>query len=490
MPLVSDHGVPALRIRTRNRAVANDGGELVLYWMTASRRLRYNCALQIAAAEARARKRPLLVLEALRAGHRWANDRLHRFVLDGMAGNTRRLGKAGVGYYPYIEPRPGAGSGLLEALAARACLVVTDDYPGYFLPRMLDAAARRIPVPLVAVDSNGLLPLRATDRVFTAAYHFRRFLQKHLPGHLADWPDVDPLQAPVPGSGIELGDIHRRWPPARSEWLVSSTALEDIAIDHAVAPVNARGGEEAAGDALRRFLRAGLPRYADERNDPDAGAASGLSPWLHWGHLSVHEVFDALSQKEGWSPGRLADRADGKRTGWWGMGASAEAFLDELVTWREIGFNMAWQRPDHDRWESLPDWARATLTDHEADPRPAVYSQEQFESAETHDPIWNAAQRELLLDGRIHGYLRMLWGKKILEWSASPRAALDIMIELNNRYALDGRDPNSYSGIFWCLGRYDRPWPERAVFGKVRSMSSDSTRRKVKLEGYLRRFAI
>jgi deoxyribodipyrimidine photo-lyase len=171
------------------------------------------------------------------------------------------------------------------------------------------------------------------------------------------------------------------------------------------------------------------------------------------------------------------------------MGEGAEAFLDQLVTWRELGFNLSSKNPEYASYGSLPSWARETLELHESDPRPHLYSLEEMEAAGTDDSVWNAAQRELLREGVIHNYLRMLWGKKILEWSPTARDALDIMIELNDRYAVDGRDPNSYSGIFWCLGRYDRGWPERPIFGKVRPMSSKSTRRKIKLKNYLLRFS-
>jgi len=171
------------------------------------------------------------------------------------------------------------------------------------------------------------------------------------------------------------------------------------------------------------------------------------------------------------------------------MSPQAEAFMDELVTWRELGFNMAWQRPDFDAWESLPDWARATLDKHAGDQRERIYTLEQFTAAATHDPLWNAAQGQLLAEGRIHNYLRMLWGKKVIEWTKSPQQAAQFLIELNNRWALDGRDPNSYSGIFWCFGRYDRPWaPERSVFGTIRWMSSANTARKFGLDGYLARY--
>ena len=193
--------------------------------------------------------------------------------------------------------------------------------------------------------------------------------------------------------------------------------------------------------------------------------------------------------QEGWTQRKLKASGGGKREGWWGTSRGAEAFLDELVTWRELGYNMCALRDDYDRYESLPEWARSTLEAHARDRRPSRYTLAQFESASTHDPLWNAAQRQLVREGRLHNYLRMLWGKKILEWSRSPRQALETMIHLNNKYALDGRDPNSYSGIFWCLGRYDRPWgPERPIFGTVRYMSSENTARKLSVKEYLQTY--
>ncbi|MBT8477613.1 MAG: deoxyribodipyrimidine photolyase, partial [Gemmatimonadetes bacterium] len=239
---------------------------------------------------------------------------------------------------------------------------------------------------------------------------------------------------------------------------------------------------------LEGFLRHRLSGYGD-RNHPDEDAASGLSPYLHFGHISPHAVLARLVEQEDWTPAFEGRPTNGKRAGWWGMSEAAEAFLDELVTWREVGFNMAANRADHREFESLPDWAQRTLAEHAGDPRPHLYGLEQFESASTGDELWNAAQRQLLRDGVIHNYLRMLWGKKILEWTKTPREAARVMIELNNRYALDGRDPNSYSGIYWCLGRYDRPWgPERPVFGKIRFMTSKNTARKLRLGDYLERY--
>jgi len=483
--------VPDARIRAANPAPLRPDGEYVLYWMNSARRLGWNFALDRAVGEARRLGRPLLIFEGLRVGYRWANQRHHRFALDGMAEHRIRLEGTGVGYHPWVEGEEGEGKGLLEALASRAALVVTDEFPTFFLPRMVAAAARRLPVRLEVVDSCGLLPLSAAGSPFGTAYAFRRFLQRTLPGELGSFPSSDPI---FRGGGLppcpELpGSVTDRWPAASRGVLEGSQgALDRIPVDRSVTPVPYRGGTVAARDRLARFLADGLSRYAEERNHPDADAGSRLSPWLHWGHLSPHEVFQGVVEKEEWEPGRLGTGVAGKREGWWGMEPASEAFLDELITWREIGFVTAYRDPDHTRYESLPQWARDTLADHREDPRRYRYTLEEFRSAATHDPLWNAAQRQLLEEGRIHNYLRMLWGKKILEWSGSPEEALETMVELNNRYATDGRDPNSWSGIFWVLGRYDRGWPERPIYGKVRSMSSDSTRRKVRLDRYLERW--
>jgi deoxyribodipyrimidine photo-lyase len=284
--------------------------------------------------------------------------------------------------------------------------------------------------------------------------------------------------------------VSDRWPRAQESILGGKDgSLKALSLAKAPGPVAIRGSTAAARDALKTFVRDKVGQYAEDRNHPDRAATSGLSPYLHFGVLSVQEIFRELASAEGWTPLRLSDRTDGKREGWWGMGPGAEAFLDQLVTWRELGFNFSARREDYADYESLPDWARETLESHQNDERPHVYHLDAFREARTHDSLWNAAQRQLLDEGVIHNYLRMLWGKKILEWSPSAREALSVMIELNDRYAVDGRDPNSYSGIFWCLGRFDRGWPERPIYGKVRSMSSDATRRKVDLDNYLKRFS-
>ncbi len=456
--------------------------------MIANRRTTWNFSLQRAIELASQLDKPLVVLEALRCGYRWASDRLHQFVLDGMADNAARLERTPARYYSYVERRTGDGRGLLGALADRACAVVTDDNPSFFYPRMLHAAAQRCRARFEVVDSNGLFPIRSAGRVFGTAFAFRRYLHKHLRPHLSRLPDADPFAAARLPRLTELpAEVTKRWPDSTRELRGGSGyRLGELPIDHAVVLSAIRGGTSAGVEALERFLSDRLARYAAERNHPDIEATSGLSPYLHFGHLSSHQIFAELMQREDWDVDRLGREATGQRRGWWGVSENADAILDQLVTWREVGFNMCVERDDYDTFDSLPDWARETLAAHGSDPRPHVYDIREFEEARTHDRLWNAAQNQLMREGRLHNYLRMLWGKKILEWSPTPKDALETMIELNNKYALDGRDPNSYSGIFWCLGRYDRPWgPERPIFGKVRYMSSENTARKLRVADFV-----
>jgi deoxyribodipyrimidine photo-lyase len=468
--------VPPLRIREANRESVQPGGAYVLYWMTAARRVRWNFGLQRAVEWARKLEKPLVVLEALRRDYPWASERFDRFVIDGMRDTARLLVGRNVTYYPYIEAEPRGGRGLLGALAARACVVVTDDYPAFFLPRMVTAAAGRLPVKLEQVDSNGLLPMRTALRRCPTAHSFRAFLQKTLPAHLVQLPGRDPLsRLSLPALSRLPKGIKGRWPPS--------------ALPTAGGSGNLTGGAVAAGKRLDGFARTQLRLYDKSRNNPAEDGSSGLSPYLHFGHISSHEIFHKISRTEGWDPEQLGTDTSGRRSGWWGMSPPAEAFLDQLVAWRELGFNACSHSRDYDQYDSLPPWARQTLAEHAGDRRGHLYKLKQFEDAATHDPLWNAAQVQLVREGIIHNYLRMLWGKKILEWSSSPQAALEIMIELNNKYALDGRDPNSYSGIFWVLGRYDRAWgPERPIFGKIRYMSSENTARKLPVREYLEKY--
>lgn len=457
------HGavIPALRVEACNESPVRPDRDYVLYWMIAARRTTWNFGLQRAVERAAEFRKPLVVLEPLNVDYRWASQRFHQFVIDGMASNARRFRAKPVLYHPYVEPRPGAGKGLIATLARRACVVVTDDYPCFMLPRLVEAAARKVDVLLERVDSNGLLPLRATEKVFPTAFSFRRYLQKHLGPHLLEGPAPDPFRRQSLPRLKQLPDgVLRLWPAA-----TFPVDLSRLPINPSVKPTATRGGEDAAHQALDRFVKDRLAGYRDQRNYPEREGTSGLSPYLHFGHVSSHEIYSRLAMKK------------------------AGEFLDQLVTWRELGFNLSSKRADYDQYCSLPLWCRKTLGDHAKDPRPILYSLEEFETAATHDPLWNAAQTQLVRDGRIHNYLRMLWGKKILQWSSSPEKALEIMIELNNKYALDGRDPNSYSGIFWVLGRYDRAWgPVRPIFGTIRYMTSENTARKFPVKSYIVRY--
>ncbi|MEO8481857.1 MAG: deoxyribodipyrimidine photolyase [Acidobacteriota bacterium] len=482
--------VPAQRIRALNTREARPDGTCVLYWMVAARRLSSNFGLQRAAEWAIALQRPLVIFEPLRVDYRWASDRLHRFVIEGMADHHHAMRSRPATYVPHVEHQPGDGRRLLDALVAQAAVVVTDDYPAFFVPGMLSAAGRRIAVRLEAVDSNGLLPMRLADRTFPTAFAFRAHVQRSLRACLAEWPaDIawDRLPPPV---ALALPDDAGARPTPGAALAAPDALIASLDIDHSVGPVNVRGGTAPAAARLAHFVTNLLPRYTDDHNHPDIDGTSRLSPYLHFGHLSAHDVFTSVMTAERWTSRKLALSGGGKREGWWGVSAGAEAFLDQLITWRELGFNMCVRAPEtYDQYESLPPWARATLDRHAGDPRPSRYSTEALARADTHDPVWNAAQRQLVREGWMHNYLRMLWGKKILEWSDTPESALTTMIQIMNRYALDGRDPNSYAGYGWTLGRYDRPWgPERPIFGTVRYMSSENTVRKLKIKAYLQRF--
>jgi deoxyribodipyrimidine photo-lyase len=481
--------VPSERIRAVNAAPPRPARPLVVYWMHAQRRVGWNHALARAVELARELERPLLVAETIACDEPWASDRHHAFVLAGMAENQRRLARRPVTYHPLVGSKPGEVECFLRALAPLAAAVVTDDFPGG-PARAVDALGGALDVRLEAVDAATVFPFRLSGREFATAYLFRRQLQRHLAPWLARRPAADPLSGlrllPAPALPRLLA---RRWPATSSRDLAApGRLLAALPIDHAVAPAG-QGGSAAAEARLAAFLAGPVDAYLTDRDEPDLDGTSSLSPFLHHGHLAAEEVVAALLDREGWTPGRLAGQARGARAGWWGLSPPAEAFLDQLVTWRELGFGWASFRPDFRELSSLPAWALATLRRHAADPRQPRYTRRRLEAAGTHDPLWNAAQRQLLEAGTIHNRLRMLWGKKILEWSRDAEEAHATLFALNDRWALDGRDPNSASGLLWCLGRHDRPWgPERPVFGTVRYMSSENAARKHRLSGYLSRF--
>jgi deoxyribodipyrimidine photo-lyase len=460
--------------------------------MTSARRTTFNFALDHALYLAAQWKKPLVVLEPLRVGYRWASDRLHAFVLQGMADNQAAFSKAPVTYWPFVEEKAGDGSGLVEALAGDACCLVGDDWPCFFVPRMQAAVAKRLKVKFEVVDSNGLWPMHATERLFTTAHSFRAHLQKQLPAHLGDLPCAQPLEGLQLPKLKSMPGVLKRWPRASAQALAASPAfLSSLPIDHRVAPVRLPGGSVAGSVRLERFVTKRLAEYPDARNEPEVEGTSGLSPYLHFGHVSTHQLFAAITEAHRWNPSRLAKPNGGSKEGWWGLPPAVEAFLDEVVTWRELAFNLAALKPDAlTTLETLPAWAIATHAKHAKDPRPYRYSVAELEAGQTHDVLWNAAMGQMRQEGWFHNYLRMLWGKKVLEWSTGPLEALATMEQLMNRWSLDGRDPCSYAGYLWVLGRADRAWgPERAIFGNVRYMSSDNTAKKLKVKNYIARYA-
>jgi deoxyribodipyrimidine photo-lyase len=231
-----------------------------------------------------------------------------------------------------------------------------------------------------------------------------------------------------------------------------------------------RGGTRAGRARLAQFLETGLPRYADGRNDPnDLEAVSRLSPWLHFGNLSIHEVL-------------LAAREAGPEPQY-------ARFLDEALTWREVSHNFCYFNPKHRTVAGIPGWAREQLTRHESDPRPHLYTLEQLEQARTGDELWNACQRSYLRDGWMHNYVRMLWGKAVLMWTRNAAECLAVLEHLNNKYSLDGRDPNSYGGIMWTFGKFDRPFYPRPIYGNVRYQSLKAAREKFDVARYVAAYA-
>ena len=369
---------PENRVRALNELPVSPKGKFVLYWMTSARRPLYNFGLEHAVALAKQYKVPLLVLEALRVAYPWASVRLHDFVLAGMADNLAHFVKTNAIYYPYLEPTPGAGSGLLAALSESASAIVADDYPAFFLPHMVSAAAAKVAVRMEAVDSNGLLPISAADgRTFQTAYSFRRFLQQQLPSELGRVPQKDPLKgvALAPLEKLPAG-IAKRWPALTQTKLQRRAALlAQLPLDQDVQAVTLyQGGFVRGAKEVRSFIKQRLPQYSDGRSHPDSGASSGLSPWLHFGHVSSHQILAELMKAEDWDGHPRGKTRNGTREGFWGLSAAAEAFLDELVTWRELGFNTCAALENYADYDSLPVWARETLEAHAKDPREPRYT--------------------------------------------------------------------------------------------------------------------
>ena len=449
------------RARQLNQQSIPAGARYILYWAQANRRSNCNQALEFAVQLANQHKLPVLFYEALTCSHPYANARLHTFILQGVPETAKRLKKRGIGYLFYLRKLRQDPNDALYQLAQHAAAVVTDDYPTYIPTRHNAIVPAKLKIPYYVVDASCIVPMAHFEKREYAAYTIRPKIHKVLA----------PLLTPVVPEKVQ----HKFEGPLPCPHLQTEVTDQNLAqlvsdceIDHSITPsTHHHGGALEAEKRLQFFLQQNLRRYAKNSSKPSERATSELSPYLHFGHISALEI--ALA---------VRDYADQHKL-------MAETFLEELIVRRELAFNFARFAPVVDSLNVLPDWTRATLAKHAKDPRDFVYTPLQFETAATHDALWNATQTELLTRGTIHGYYRMYWGKKIIEWSASHQQALATMIDLHDRYALDGRDPNTYTNILWCFGMHDRPWGERAVFGMVRYMSLDGMRRKTDVDAYI-----
>ncbi|MGM0454308.1 MAG: deoxyribodipyrimidine photo-lyase [Thermodesulfobacteriota bacterium] len=425
-------------------------GEFVLYWMQAAQRSRYNHALEYAIRAANARNLPVVAFFGLTWQYPEANQRHYRFLIDGLKTVQKRLADKGILLaIQNVSPEEGALS-----LSERAAMVVVDRGYLHIQKQWRQALAAHIQCPLIQVESEVIVPVETAmaKEAYSAAV-LRRKIKTHLDDYLVALKETRPKKSAL---DISVDSLDARG----LEQQFSAAAL-----DASVAPVaDFPGGPDAAEKRLSRFIGKQLADYNMLRNDPSVNCQSDMSPYLHFGQISPLYIARQL----------MADAPH-----------ATEAYLEQLIVRRELSMNFAFYNPDYATFAGLPAWAKKTLAEHGADVRDYCYRFETLESANTHDPYWNAAQNELRLRGKIHGYMRMYWGKKILEWSETPETAFSRSLYLNNRYALDGRDPNSYAGILWCFGKHDRPWPERPIFGKVRYMNDRGLKRKFNVDAYV-----
>lgn len=462
----SELSIDAARVQVVKDVPLQSGRAYVLYWCMVNHRAAQNHALDVALALGNHLGLPVVAYQALRPDYPHASARHHAFALDGMAELPGAYAARGIPYWLELPRSPREHVPRVAELATHAAAVVSDLWPSFVVPGHLRGAARRLDVPLFAVDASCVVPMQRIAERQLGAYTLRPKLRKL-------WPQY--LEQALPERAHRKARAAARLEPpfAPADALAARAALHTFAIDPAVAPVpGVRGGRSAALAALETFVSGRLAGYPEGRNDPGLDGQSSLSPYLHWGHLHAGEIVRAVHAALG--PAHPA----------------AEAYLEELLVRRELGFNYCLHTPPAQQLSlgSLPRWVQDTLERHRGDTREALYPLEALDEARTDDGLWNAAQRELRERGRIHGYLRMLWGKRILGWSESPEEALRRIAHLNDRYALDGRDPVSVANFMWVLGLHDRPFQERPVLGKVRPMSSARTAEKFDLGPYLARW--
>lgn len=424
----------------------------VAYWMSRDQRVRDNWALLFAQELAMQQKKPLMVMFCLVPGFLNATMRQYAFMLKGLEEAARTLGTRNIPFY--------LGSGMPEQVVPNVIRrydissLVTDFDPLKIKRRWKDGVAERIAVPFFEVDAHNIVPCwTASPKQDFAARTFRPKIGAGLDEFLEDFP--------------QLKKHPHNW-KGKVPAIPWRTISEDLTVDRTVSEVNwLKPGEKAARTVLRDFITRKLNSYNDERNDPTRDGQSNLSPYLHFGHIAAQRV--ALEVRKSAV-----------------TGASRESYLEELIVRRELSDNFCFYNDKYDTIEGFPSWARKTLLEHASDEREFLYSSDQFENAETHDDLWNAAQMEMVKRGKMHGYMRMYWAKKILEWSKTPEEALHRALYLNDRYELDGRDPNGYVGCAWSIGGvHDRAWFQRSVFGKIRYMSYNGCKSKFNVTAYI-----
>ncbi len=426
----------------------------VIYWMSREQRVADNWGLLYAQKLAVELQQPLVVVFALADSFLGAGLRQYGFMLRGLELVAQRLEKLNITFFLLRGDPPQEICRFTAGCSAGA--VVTDFDPLRIKRQWRERVAAGSGVACIEVDGHNIVPSRfvSQKREF-GAYTLRPKIHRLLPDFLSGFPPVErhPFDVPSSSSRFSADDV-----------------LASLTCDRRVGEVAVPSGEAAAHERLYGFIDNGLDNYDTLRNDPNADGQSGLSPYLHFGQIAPQRVALETARAAGGS-------------------VSGDAFLEELIVRRELSDNFCWHTMNYDNVDGFPEWALKTIDEHRHDRRDFVYSLEQFDGAETHDPLWNAAQREMVTTGRMHGYLRMYWAKKILEWSVSPEEAMQIAITLNDRWQLDGRDPNGYAGIAWSMGGvHDRAWGERPVFGKIRYMNDKGCRRKFDVDRYLKRF--
>jgi deoxyribodipyrimidine photo-lyase len=440
------------RVTVRRPGTPDAEGEAVVYWMERARRAHDNPALDIAIELGNLLHKPVVVFFAVHPNVERANLRHYTFLAQGLADLATELIQRRVG----LELRACPKHRLLPFLSQlRPAILVGDENPLRQQEQWREKVAERVAPPFWTVDADVVVPSALLETEQYAARTIRPRLHKHIAHFLRRRPEVDarvPYQRPsstVPG----VEDI-----------------LAPLPIDRSVTAIGLRGGYQDAAERLRQFVASGLGAYDTQRNHPEVDGTSQLSPYLHFGHIGPREVARAVQASD--APAEAVD-----------------AFLEQLIVRRELAVNYVRYNDAYDRLDGCERWARQTLRQHRFDARPHLYTAAQFESAETHDPLWNAAQQQMVTTGWMHGYVRMYWAKKILEWSATPEEAFETAVTLNDRYEIDGRDPNGYANIAWAIGgKHDRPWPPRPVYGTIRSMSFASTSRKFDADRYIAQY--